>query len=327
MKVCRAILVGGGNFVRGVHIPAMARHAGTRIVGLVEPSPASNRATLEKIQAAGDAPPPAFASLESLIEAGVCADVALVATPHKFHREHILACLDYGLDVFVEKPMVITADEAEAVIRHRDRTGRLVVVGFPGSLSPAMARAREIIEDGTIGKLAGVSGVVHQNWHELAAGTWRMDPEISGGGFLFDTGSHIVNNIVDLVRSPIADIHAILQKHGTAVDLEAALSGRFENGVSFTLNLLGNTFGCDGHAQFIGSKRILQLGMWGDTLKISGERIRDPFETIHVGTHHDTWKHFVQVWKGELPNPSPPEVGLRFARFMDLVKAHATVLD
>ena len=69
-------------------------------------------------------------------------DAVIIITPHAFHFEQATACLEAGLDVLLEKPMVMTADEATALIETRDRTGGLLVVAFQGSLSPRSARRR-----------------------------------------------------------------------------------------------------------------------------------------------------------------------------------------
>jgi len=57
------------------------------------------------------------------------------------HFAQATACLEAGLDVLLEKPMVMTADEARALIETRDRSGRLLVVAFQGSLSPQVREA------------------------------------------------------------------------------------------------------------------------------------------------------------------------------------------
>ncbi len=60
-----------------------------------------------------------------------------------------------GRKSLIEKPMVMNAEEAEALIAVRDRTARLLVVGFPGSLSPAVKTAKAMIAEGR--KLAEIA--------------------------------------------------------------------------------------------------------------------------------------------------------------------------
>src|SRR5260221_11883005 len=63
-------------------------------------------------------------------------DVAFIVTPHAYHYEQARACLEAGLDVLLEKPMVVTAEEAKSLIDVRDKTGKLLVIAFNASLSP-----------------------------------------------------------------------------------------------------------------------------------------------------------------------------------------------
>ena len=104
--------------------------------------------------------------------------------------------------------MVMNAAEAEALIATRDRTGRLLVVAFPGSLSPAgPRRGADDRRAARSGRILNVDAVVWQDWAVNTAGTWRQDPALSGGGFLFDTGAHMLNTVADLAgeespRSP-----------------------------------------------------------------------------------------------------------------------------
>ena len=68
-------------------------------------------------------------------------DAAYVVTPHVLHFSQADVCLKAGLDVLVEKPMVMNAEEARALIETRDSTGRTLTVAFQGSLLPHVRKA------------------------------------------------------------------------------------------------------------------------------------------------------------------------------------------
>src|SRR5205085_8244749 len=101
-------------------------------------------------------------------------DAVFIITPHAFHFAQATACLDAGLDVLLEKPMVMTAEEATALIETRDRTGRLVVVAFQGSLSPQVREAARLLRSGELGPILNVSAVVWQDWATATEGSWRQ---------------------------------------------------------------------------------------------------------------------------------------------------------
>ena len=87
-------------------------------------------------------------------------DVAFIVTPHAYHYEQARACLEAELDVLLEKPMVVTADEAKNLIDVRDTTGRLLVISFNGSLSPQIRAAATLLRSGELGAILSVVAFV-----------------------------------------------------------------------------------------------------------------------------------------------------------------------
>jgi predicted dehydrogenase len=318
----KILIIGSGKFVRLIHIPKIFATPGARIVGVIEPGSASREAFQQLCREHGQEIPPLYSRLEEFAQDGGKADVGVICTPHKYHCEGILAALDAGLDVLVEKPMVLSQAEALQVINKRDAAGHLVVVAFPGSLSPGLTKAKEILAAGELGDVSGINGMVHQKWKEKTVGTWRQDPEISGGGFLFDTGSHLVNTMVDVAGAPVARLAAFLDNRDTPVEINGAVCGQFANGITFSLISVGDSFSCQGGVQIIGTRGILEIGMWGHYLKIKRLETNE-WEDLECPPFGVAWQEFLKVRCGDRPNPCPPEVGLRFAQFMDMVRESA----
>lgn len=321
MSERNTLILGCGKMVRNVHLKAIAAHTNTSIVALIEPSIEAATAAMEKLKELGMAkPPPHFTDLEAFLASGIAADTAFIATPHKFHCRNILDCLENGFDVLVEKPMVLNAVEARQVIAKRDESVKTVVVGFQGGLSQEAQDAKAMIRQGEIGQLVSVIGTVHQGWKKHATGTWRMEPDISGGGFLFDTGSHLINTMVHVVDSEVEGLGGILDFQGSKVEINAAINGRFKNGVLYTVNMSGDTYGCDGYIDLVGTEGIIRLGMWGHIFCKTRENVGKSMEDLKPATPETTWERFNKILDGEQENTSPPEVGLRFAQFMDLLR-------
>ena len=221
MKI-RALVVGTGGFGR-YHLRRMlACSKNTTIVGLIETSEEQREKTRQLFAEMKAPCPPFHETIRDFLKAGGKADAAVIVTPHRYHLEHALACLRAGMDVLMEKPMVLDVREARRLIRERDRLGRMLVVAFPSSLSPALRRAREMIETGRIGRVSAISAAVHQRWKQATAGLWRQVPEISGGGFLFDTGSHLVNAMLELGGDEVSEVHAFMDHAGTPVEITSA---------------------------------------------------------------------------------------------------------
>jgi predicted dehydrogenase len=316
------IVVGTGAMSRH-HIETMlARPKATRIVGFVEPAKASRRMVQALFAARDLTCPPFYNEMGDLFRDQGSPDAACIITPHKYHYEQTRDCLRRGIDVLLEKPMVMNAAEARRLIRVRDNNDGLLVVAFPGSLSPAVQMAKDLIRRGDIGKVTAVSAFVHQNWMRWTKGTWRQDPEISGGGFLFDTGSHMVNTVVDLVGDDVTEVIALFDHCGTPVEIRSSVSGRFANGVMFSLAATGDSVGCTSQVQVFGTKGILKTGIWGECLALRKDGQPD-FQAVSYPTSIGVWEQFLRVRDGRLKNPCPAETGLRFARLMDMVRASA----
>ena len=132
-----------------------------------------------------------------------------------------------------------TRDEAVELIRTRDRTGRLLVVAFNGSLSPRIRAAAAMIKAGQLGAILNVNALVWQDWRRHAEGTWRTDPAISGGGFMFDTGAHMLNTVADLAGEDVTEVAAWLEDDGAAVDIRGAVIARLGSGALITMNGCG----------------------------------------------------------------------------------------
>src|SRR5439155_10893943 len=74
-------------------------------------------------------------------------DAIVVCSPHGTHAEVVLAALDAGLHVFVEKPMCITVADADAIVAARDRSGKVVQVGTMKRHDPAVEALLESLPD------------------------------------------------------------------------------------------------------------------------------------------------------------------------------------
>lgn len=319
----RLALIGSGGFGR-YHIRQILQQLDTTEVAVIcEPSREAYAAAAGLFSAAGLTPPPHRTDLgKMLAEYRGKLDAALIVTPHALHHDQTAACLEAGLDVLLEKPMVLTAAEARSLIGVRDRTGRLLVVAFPGSLSPQVRTAVGLLRGGTLGELLNISGTVWQNWMD-AANTWRGQPALSGGGFLFDTGAHMLNTIADLAGEDFVEVGAWLDNRGTQVDIRAAVMARTASGVLVTINACGAAIpSCASDLRVFCTRGIVRTGMWGERLEL--QRFgRKTLRPVKVPPSLGVWEQFLAVRAGQIANPSPPEVGLRMARLWDAIQASA----
>lgn len=80
-------------------------------------------------------------------------DIVWLATPTQFHSTQAIAALNAGCHVFCEKPMADTVENALAIKRAAEESGRVFNVGFMLHFMPAIQRLRELISDGSLGEI------------------------------------------------------------------------------------------------------------------------------------------------------------------------------
>jgi predicted dehydrogenase len=143
-------------------------------------------------------------------------DVQLVdiVAPGDMHAPIAIAALRAGKHVLCEKPLANTLADAEAMAGAADAAfphGARAMVGFNYRRVPALALARQLIEQGRIGTLHHVRAVYLQDWlvDPDAALTWRLQAEHAGSGALGDLGAHIVDLAHFLTGDGITGVSAV----------------------------------------------------------------------------------------------------------------------
>ncbi len=329
MSLTTTVMIGCGRMAQGHLRSILKMRDSTKVQALVEPSKKMIKGTLDVFSEFDTPLPPVYPSLNKFLKSGPKAQTAFIITPHNMHFSQAKACLEARMDVLLEKPMVMNEKEALALIETRDKTGQLLVVAFPGSLSPAIHKAKELIAKNTIGQVVQIAALIYQNWKEAQKGEWRQVPEISGGGFLFDTGSHMINTVVDILNDDVDTIFAIQDNKGTPVEVCSAITARTRKGILVNLTGAGYSIGCNSEIFIFGTKGVIRTGAWGEKLEMRKEKEEDlsPVKYPQSGEgwpqSMEVWEQFLQVRSGKLKNPCPPEVGLRFARLMEMISASA----
>lgn len=116
-------------------------------------------------------------------------DAVLVAVPTAFHTDLVLAALEAGKHVIVEKPAFPTTADFLRVIEARDRAGRAVLIGENDHYKPQAVLLRRLLADGVIGPM------VFAHFTTIArrlktAEDWRNDETMAGGDAFFEEGIH-----------------------------------------------------------------------------------------------------------------------------------------
>ncbi|MFC4437785.1 MULTISPECIES: D-xylose 1-dehydrogenase Gfo6 [Natrialbaceae] len=132
-------------------------------------------------------------------------DAVYVATPNAFHLPYVEAAARFGKSVLCEKPLDVSIDRAERMVRICEREDVMLMTGYRMQTEPFIRRMRELVADGFIGQPVHLTGKF-SNCIDTDGGTirWRNDPSIAGGGALMDLGIYPLNTIRFLLgRDPV----------------------------------------------------------------------------------------------------------------------------
>jgi len=129
-------------------------------------------------------------------------DVALVATPNKWHRELTVKLLEAGKDVWCEKPMSSSTNEAREMLLKSIETGRMLKVGSNVRYFPNIMRATELIRKGLPGRVHYFRGWIGNEGLHLLNNSWYARKNLIGRGTLLDNGVHVI----DLIRYLVDEI-------------------------------------------------------------------------------------------------------------------------
>jgi len=136
-------------------------------------------------------------------------DIVVISTPPDSHASWASAALEAGKHVVVEKPMALTTAECDALIAQAHRSGLSVSVYQNRRFDPDYVLIRDIVRSGGIGEVFHVEAFVGGYGHPC--NYWHSDAEVSGGA-LFDWGSHVIDQVLDLLPGEVDSVTAVNHK-------------------------------------------------------------------------------------------------------------------
>lgn len=138
-------------------------------------------------------------------------DIVDICTPGSSHHEIAIAALEAGKHVLCEKPLANTVEEAQAMADAAEKArvnGVRSMVAFNYRRVPALAHAKQLIEQGVIGDIRHVRAVYLQDWivdPEFPL-VWRLQADLAGSGALGDIGAHIIDLAQHLTGATVEEL-------------------------------------------------------------------------------------------------------------------------
>lgn len=190
MQKLKLGMVGGGQgaFIGGVHrIAARIDGQWELVAGALSSDPERARASAAELGITSDRAYTDFndmARAEAARDDGI--DAVAIVTPNHMHAAPAIAFLKAGIHVICDKPLASTMEDAEALARAVEESGKLFILTHNYTGYPLVRQAREMVARGDLGDIRLVHVEYVQDWLAEKASNkqadWRTDPARSGAG-------------------------------------------------------------------------------------------------------------------------------------------------
>ncbi|MGI6207682.1 MAG: Gfo/Idh/MocA family protein [Anaerolineae bacterium] len=168
-------------------------------------------------------------------------DVVNICTPSGTHGEIAIAAARAGKHVIVEKPMDITVEKADAIIRECEQAGVKLQVVMPHRFGKGMRAAKAALASGELGKVILGNAVCrrYRTQQYYTDSSWRGTWAFDGGGALMNQGIHIIDSFLHL----IGDVDSVYGRMDTLGHPGVEVEDTAVAVVKFTSGALGTIVG------------------------------------------------------------------------------------
>jgi scyllo-inositol 2-dehydrogenase (NADP+) len=322
MRNLRVAIVGYGLSGRFFHAPLIAATDGLEVVSVVTSS------TSRWQQVAADHPRANAVSDVQELWSGIPPELVVVATPNSSHVDVASAAIEREIPVVVDKPLAVTANEAEALVISAQRAGVLLTVFQNRRWDTDQLTLRRLIAEGALGRITRYESRFERWRPEVDQSKWRENetPE-EGGGVLLDLGSHLVDQALTLfgsVTHVYAEIDAL---RGTPAEDDVFVALRHAGGTVSHLHASAVTpspgprlrvQGTDAaflvsgldpqEAALRGGARPDTVARWGEPEDWERGRLVAGEHSVPVPPEPGDWPRFYALLRDALLSGAPPPV-------------------
>jgi predicted dehydrogenase len=248
----RMAIIGAGWWATQFHIPGLLSYDRAEIVGVADKDPAKLQAVKGNFGIGA-----LYSDYHEMLQQAQPQGVVLVV-PHAVHYPIARDVLNAGVNLMMEKPMTLKADEAWELVDLARRKDLRLTVGYPWNYTSHANAAREAVRSGRIGEIQLVTGLFASMVIEYLRGNpeaYRRvfkfpvtgpgeqtysNPEVAGGGQGHLQVTHLAGLMFWITGLRAAEVFAFMEKYDLQVDLVDAIAVRFDNRAVGTLASSGN---------------------------------------------------------------------------------------
>lgn len=161
-------------------------------------------------------------------------DAVIITSTNNMHADMAVAAAESGKNILIEKPISTNLEDAQKIIDSCKKNNVKLMVAFPVRYVPAVIRAKELIDNGEIGKIIAINGTNHGQM----PGGWFVNKALSGGGAVIDHTVHVADLMHWFLKSDIKEVYAKIANliYDIPVEDSGLLSMKFENDVYASLD-------------------------------------------------------------------------------------------
>ena len=153
-------------------------------------------------------------------------DIVYIATPHSFHYEHALRCLNAGKAVICEKAFTLNAEEATRLMDLSKKLGVFITEAMWTRYMPLSAKIKELAHSGVIGQPHTLSANL---CYPISHKERLQRPEL-GGGALLDIGVYTINFAAMIFGTDFERIDSSCQKTAFGMDAQESITLWYRDG-------------------------------------------------------------------------------------------------
>ena len=202
-KKIRWAIIGSGGIADRRAIPALLLDEENEIVALMDKVPEVAKSVAEKYSVKNY-----FSDVEEMLKTVEC-DAVYIGTPVFCHKEQALTALKYGVNVFMEKPITMTANEGEELLKAFKEKGKLLVIGYMMGYHNLHRTAHRLVKAGKLGQIVSAR-MQFSCWYPDIPGAWRQKKALGGGGCIMDLAVHCMELIYSITGENITEVQAFL---------------------------------------------------------------------------------------------------------------------
>jgi predicted dehydrogenase len=214
----RVGVLGTGAIAQIVHLPLLIDLPGARVTGVCDIDDKKAAAIAGRLGI-----PNVFRRDEELFESDEV-DAVVICSPNYLHERQVIAALDAGKHVLVERPLALDARGAEAAVKAAERADRTLVVAYNNRYRPDIRGVKSFVTAGELGEVFTVHGTWFNKKVRLRRPTWRHRKETAGGGAFMDLGVQVLDLCLWLLDYPVVDRVCAHMHPGEDMEVEDAAS-------------------------------------------------------------------------------------------------------